>query len=82
VNQPDDDRAQSAADYGGQPQPFQQKARATSRWRFIPLVESVRGYSVSMLRVDVLAGVALAALAVPQGMAYAQTAGLPVVAGL
>ena len=42
----------------------------------------MRGYSVSLLRVDVLAGVALAALAVPQGMAYAQTAGLPVVAGL
>ena len=82
MNQPDDDRARSAAEYGGRPQPFQPKARATSRWRFIPLVESVRGYSVSLLRVDVLAGVALAALAVPQGMAYAQTAGLPVVAGL
>jgi high affinity sulfate transporter 1 len=48
----------------------------------IPLVESLRGYSSSSLRVDVLAGVALAALAVPQGMAYAQTAGLPVQAGL
>ena len=82
MNQPDDDRARSAAEYGREPQPFQPKAPATSRWRFIPLVASVRGYSVSLLRVDVLAGVALAALAVPQGMAYAQTAGLPVVAGL
>ena len=34
------------------------------------------------LRPDVLAGVTIAALAVPQAMAYAQTAGLPVVAGL
>jgi high affinity sulfate transporter 1 len=45
-------------------------------------VGSLRGYSSNSLRVDVLAGVALAALAVPQGMAYAQTAGLPVQAGL
>jgi high affinity sulfate transporter 1 len=45
-------------------------------------VGSLRGYSSTSLRVDVLAGVALAALAVPQGMAYAQTAGLPVQAGL
>ncbi len=67
---------------GGSVQPFRPKGRATSRWRFVPLVGSLRGYSASLLRVDVLAGVALAALAVPQGMAYAQTAGLPVVAGL
>jgi high affinity sulfate transporter 1 len=34
------------------------------------------------MRPDLVAGVTIAALAVPQGMAYAQTAGLPVVAGL
>lgn len=67
---------------GSSLQPFQPKARATTRWRWLPLIASLRGYSTSSLRVDVLAGVALAALAVPQGMAYAQTAGLPVVAGL
>jgi high affinity sulfate transporter 1 len=67
---------------GGSVQPFRPKAHSASPWRFVPLVGSLRGYSASLLRVDVLAGVALAALAVPQGMAYAQTAGLPVVAGL
>ncbi|MFC6239080.1 SulP family inorganic anion transporter [Longivirga aurantiaca] len=35
-----------------------------------------------MLRADLVAGVALAAIAIPQSMAYAQTAGLPVVSGL
>jgi high affinity sulfate transporter 1 len=82
VSSPSDDPARADQEYGGTPQPFQAKAHATSRWRFVPLVESVRGYSQSAFRVDVVAGIALAALAVPQGMAYAQTAGLPVVAGL
>ena len=82
MSEPGDDQDEVRRGTGGSAQPFQPKARSTSRWRFVPLVDSVRGYSVSVLRVDVLAGVALAALAVPQGMAYAQTAGLPVVAGL
>ncbi len=72
----------AADEYGHQPQPFRAQERATSLWRFVPFVASMRGYSWPTLRVDILAGVALAALAVPQGMAYAQTAGLPVVAGL
>jgi high affinity sulfate transporter 1 len=46
------------------------------------LLASLAGYSSAGFRVDLIAGIALAALAVPQGMAYAQTAGLPVVAGL
>lgn len=70
-------------EYGGRdPRPFQRKARSTSRWRFVPLVGSLQGYRLPTFRTDVVAGVALAALAVPQGMAYSQTAGLPVVAGL
>jgi sulfate permease, SulP family len=82
VSQPSDNPPGTREEHGVPPQPFQPKAPPTSRWRFLPLVASLRGYSWSFLRVDVLAGVALAALAVPQGMAYAQTAGLPVVAGL
>ena len=54
--------------------------RAATRWHLVPLVAQLRGYT--SLRRDVLAGVVIAALAVPQAMAYAQTAGLPVVAGL
>lgn len=72
----------AADQYGQRPSPFRPEAPSTSRWRFVPLVASLRGYSGTNLRLDVIAGIALAALAVPQGMAYAQTAGLPVVAGL
>jgi high affinity sulfate transporter 1 len=82
VSPPDDIPSGAADQYGNRPQPFRPKAASTSRSRFVPLVASLRGYSAARLRVDVIAGIALAALAVPQAMAYAQTAGLPVVAGL
>ncbi len=51
-----------------------------SRTQWVPLIADLRHYR--SLRPDVMAGIAMAAIAVPQGMAYAQTAGLPVVAGL
>lgn len=82
MSQQDGDTSPTAKDYGSQPMPFQARSRSKSPWRFVPLVQSLRGYNATHLRVDLVAGVALAALAVPQGMAYAQTAGLPVVAGL
>ncbi|HQR25494.1 MAG TPA: SulP family inorganic anion transporter [Nocardioides sp.] len=82
MSPPNDDPSRAAKEYGESPEPFQERPREATRWRFIPLVASVRGYSWTLFRVDLVAGVALAALAVPQAMAYAQTAGLPVVAGL
>lgn len=48
----------------------------------IPGVELVRSYRIETLRSDLPAGILLAALLVPQGMAYAQLAGLPPVTGL
>ncbi|HEV2980760.1 MAG TPA: SulP family inorganic anion transporter [Solirubrobacteraceae bacterium] len=48
----------------------------------MPGVGVVRGYQRSWLRTDLLAGAVLAAILVPQGMAYAQLAGLPAVTGL
>jgi high affinity sulfate transporter 1 len=48
----------------------------------VPAVAAVRGYSRSWLRSDLIAGVVLAAILVPQGMAYAELAGLPAVNGL
>src|SRR5205809_4077107 len=53
---------------------------AVGRW--IPGLEAARGYRRSWLRSDVVAGVVLAAILVPQGMAYAELAGLPAVTGL
>jgi len=43
---------------------------------------AVRTYQRSWLRFDLVAGVVLAAILVPQGMAYADLAGLPAVTGL
>jgi high affinity sulfate transporter 1 len=50
--------------------------------RFIPGLEAARTYQRSWLRSDIVAGVVLAAILVPQGMAYADLAGLPPVTGL
>ncbi len=50
--------------------------------RWIPGLGAARSYQRSWLRHDVVAGVVLAAILVPQGMAYAELAGLPAVTGL
>lgn len=53
-------------------------AAARTPW----LLPSLRGYQASSAGRDVLAGLVLSALLVPQGMAYAELAGLPAVTGL
>jgi len=45
-------------------------------------VAPLRSYRRPWLRSDVVAGVVLAAILIPQGMAYAHLAGLPAVTGL
>lgn len=50
--------------------------------RWVPGVGTLRAYRRDWLRADVVAGVVLAAILIPQGMAYAQLAGLPAVTGL
>jgi high affinity sulfate transporter 1 len=50
--------------------------------RSVPGVASLRTYQRSWLRSDLVAGIVLAAILVPQGMAYAELAGLPPVNGL
>jgi high affinity sulfate transporter 1 len=45
-------------------------------------VAAARGYRREWLRSDIVAGLVLAAILVPQGMAYAELAGLPAVTGL
>ena len=51
-------------------------------WRSLPAARAVAHYQVPWLRRDVVAGIVLTTLLVPQGMAYAQLAGLPAITGL
>lgn len=50
--------------------------------RRVPGLLVLRSYRASWLRSDLVAGAVLAAILVPQGMAYAELAGLPAVTGL
>jgi high affinity sulfate transporter 1 len=50
--------------------------------RWIPGLRAARTYDRAWLRSDLVAGVVLAAILVPQGLAYAELAGLPPVTGL
>ncbi|MFL6241164.1 MAG: SulP family inorganic anion transporter [Actinomycetes bacterium] len=47
-----------------------------------PGVEALKSYQPSWLPKDIVAGLVLTALLVPQGMAYAELAGLPAITGL
>jgi SulP family sulfate permease len=51
-------------------------------YRRVPALESLRHYTPAAARADVLAGFSVAAVAVPQAMAYAMIAGLPAEYGL
>ncbi len=55
---------------------------STRAERWVPGVRVLRTYQRAWLRADLLAGAVLAAILVPQGMAYAELAGLPAVTGL
>ncbi|HEX9257963.1 MAG TPA: SulP family inorganic anion transporter [Acidimicrobiales bacterium] len=50
--------------------------------RRVPAIAALRSYHLSWLPKDVVAGLVLTALLVPQGMAYAELAGLPAITGL
>src|SRR3954463_9642924 len=50
--------------------------------RFVPGVRALSTYQRDWLPRDITAGVVLATLLVPQGMAYAELAGLPAINGL
>ncbi|MGO9195251.1 MAG: SulP family inorganic anion transporter [Streptosporangiaceae bacterium] len=50
--------------------------------RWLPGLKTVRSYRREWLARDVVAGIVLSTLLVPQGMAYAELAGLPPITGL
>jgi high affinity sulfate transporter 1 len=53
-----------------------------TRWHFLPIAGWLPQYQPAWLRFDLVAGVTLAAYAVPQSLAYAGLAGLPPQTGL
>jgi high affinity sulfate transporter 1 len=54
-----------------------------ARWHDrVPIVATLRDYPEDALRPDLVAGVVLATMLVPQGMAYAELTGLPAVTGI
>jgi len=59
------------------PSPF-----ANAIYQFVPAIDSLRTYSLGHFKRDVFAGLTVAAVAVPQAMAYASIFGMPVEMGL
>jgi high affinity sulfate transporter 1 len=61
------------------------RARAGDAWhvsRWLPGLRAVSSYRRQWLGKDIVAGIVLTTLLVPQGMAYAELAGLPAITGL
>ena len=74
------DRSQSGQSQSGQSQPGRSQPRRSDKW--LPGLAVARSYRRTWVRHDVVAGLVLTALLVPQGMAYAELAGVPPVTGL
>ena len=51
-------------------------------YNFFPIIESLKNHSLSDWRKDLVAGITVAVMLVPQGMAYAMLAGMPPIYGL
>ena len=62
--------------------PPQSRRRGEILQEFVPGIVLFRSYQRGWLGKDIVAGLVLSALLVPQGMAYAELAGLPPVTGL
>lgn len=54
----------------------------TGKWTILPIIGWLSAYRLPWLRLDLVAGVTAAAVIIPQAMAYATIAGLPVEVGL
>jgi high affinity sulfate transporter 1 len=62
--------------------PARDSAEAAAAPRFAPLFASIRPYDRAWLSRDIVAGITLAALAIPEVMGYTKIAGTPVITGL
>jgi high affinity sulfate transporter 1 len=80
VSNPEDQ--EGAPDPHASATPFR-PAKPDPLWqRAVPVAKELPDYGTPTARRDLLAGVTVAALAIPSAMAYAELAGLPAVAGL
>ncbi len=66
----------------GEASPFQPEQAKPFVKRIFPVTQTLTRYPQRSLKRDAIAGVTVAALALPSGMAYAQLAGLSPIAGL
>jgi high affinity sulfate transporter 1 len=55
----------------------QTRERPSLKHRFLPILNWLPGYERAWLRGDILAGLTVLALLIPEGMAYAEIAGMP-----
>jgi high affinity sulfate transporter 1 len=65
-----------------QPVPPQNPSMVVRLEKWVPGITAIRTYNRAWLAKDLVAGIILCALLVPQGMAYAELAGLPPITGL
>ncbi len=79
IVKPDEDLSTSRKEAGPALEPATWRERL---YRLVPALDSLRTYSWNALRLDFFAGLTVAAVAVPQAMAYASIAGLPPQYGL
>jgi sulfate permease, SulP family len=82
MNQRNDGSESAPNGDGDHTSPFRPPARKPVLHRVVPASQELPGYRGGALRRDLLAGITVAALALPSAMAYAELAGLSPVAGL
>jgi sulfate permease, SulP family len=56
--------------------------RRSGRGRLVSMLDGIRPYRRGWLQTDIVAGITLAALAIPEVMGYTKIAGMPVITGL
>jgi high affinity sulfate transporter 1 len=59
-----------------------QGAERSGLRRYVSVLEGIRPYQRGWLQTDIVAGITLAALAIPEVMGYTKIAGMPVITGL
>ena len=59
-----------------------QRPERSGLGRFVSVLEGIRPYQRGWLQTDIIAGITLAALAIPEVMGYTKIAGMPVITGL